>query len=107
MKILLTTCIKCLRIFILRFIPNFVYFIVECDCVKSQNSEQSNGEKIRMNLVIPLVILVLCFVLSLGANIYQRRLIQIKNRQLCHKYEASEKAERKKEFGTYLIFHLS
>ena len=59
-----------------------------------------------MDLLIPLVISVLCFLLSLGVNIYQRRLIQINNRQPCHKYEASEKAERKEEFelGMYSIF---
>ncbi len=82
--------------------PNFVYFIVEC--VKSQNSEQSNGEKIRLDLVIPLVVSVLCFLLALGVIIYQRRLIQIKNRHEC---EASEKAKRKEKFGTYIIFHLN
>ena len=81
------------------------FFIVEC--FKSQNSEQSNGENIRMDLLVPLVISVLCLLLLLGVIVYQRRLIQIKNRQQCHKYEAAGKAERKEKFGMYLVFHLN
>ena len=106
MKILLTICIKYLGdIHALRTNHHekhskLCIFIVEC-----QNSEQSSGKKILMALgVIPLVILALCFLLSLGVIIYQRRLIQISNKQPCHKYEAPEKARRKEKFGTYLIF---
>jgi hypothetical protein len=73
-------------------------FIVEC----------ANGQEIevktRMDLLIPLVILVLCFLLSLGVNIYQRRLIQNSNRQPCQKCETSEQANRKGELG---MFNLS
>ena len=93
------------QLVIQRIIPNFVYFIVEC--VKSQTLEQSNGENVRMDRLIPLITLVLCFLLLLGVIIYQRRLIQIKNRQPCPKGEASGKAKRKEKFGTYLIFHLN
>ena len=45
------------------------------------NSKQSNEEKTRMDLIVPLAILALCFLLSLGVIIYQRRLIQNNNRQ--------------------------
>ena len=79
-------------------------FIVEC--AKSQ-TEQFNGEKIRLDLLIPLVISVLCFLLSLGVIVYQRRLIRINNKQACHKCEASEMAKRKEKFGMYLISHLN
>ncbi len=75
----------------------FCVFIVEC---VDGRTEQSNGEKIRMDLLIPLVILVLCFLLSLGVIVYQRRFIQINNKQPCHKCEASEKAKQKEKFGT-------
>ena len=80
----------------------FCIFIVEC---VDGRTEQSIGEKIRVDLLIPLVISVLCFLLSLGVILYQRHLIQI-NKQPCHKCEASEKARREEKFGTYLIFHL-
>jgi hypothetical protein len=40
------------------------------------------SKKFRIELLIPLVILVICFVVLLGVIIYQRRLIQNKNTQL-------------------------
>ena len=66
----------------------------------SQNPEQSNGNEIRVDLLIPLVILVLCFLLSLGVIIYQRRLIQNNNRQLCNKYEANPEHSHHSKFDS-------
>ena len=80
--------------------------ILIVECAKSQ-TEQFNGEKIRLDLLIPLVISVLCFLLLLGVIVYQRRLIQINIKQPCHKCEASENSERTEEFGMDLIFHLN
>jgi hypothetical protein len=57
----------------------------------------------RLDLLIPLVILVLCFLLSLSVIIYQRRFIQNNIPQPDHKYEASEQAKQTMKFGTYLF----
>jgi len=75
------------------------------ECVNFQNLKESNGGQMRLDLLIPLVILVFCFLLSLGVIIYQRRLIRINNRQPCHKYEASEQAHQRTKFGTYLLHY--
>ena len=77
------------------------FFIVEN--ANSQNPEQSNGNEIRIDLLIPLVISVLCFLLSLGIIIYQRRLIQNNKRQLRNKYEANSEHSHHSKFGTYSI----
>ena len=66
----------------------------------SQNPEISNGDEIRIDLLIPLIILVLCFLLSLGVIIYQRRLIQNNNRQLCSKYEANSEHSHHSNFDS-------
>ncbi|CAB3999522.1 Hypothetical predicted protein [Paramuricea clavata] len=61
--------------------------------------ECANGQEIevktRMDLLIPLVILALCLLFSLGVIIYQRRLIQNSIRQACHKCETSGQSNRK------------
>ena len=80
------------QLIIMKNIANFVFFVVEC--VINQNSEQSNDEKTRMDLIIPLVIFTLCFLLSLGVNIYQRRLIQNNARQPGHQRGKSEQNEK-------------
>ncbi|CAB4042861.1 tenascin-like isoform X4, partial [Paramuricea clavata] len=64
------------------------------ECIINQNSEQSNDEKTRMDLIIPLVIFALCFLLSLGVIVYQRRLIQNNTRQPDHKRGNSEQNEK-------------
>ena len=61
-------------------IKNFDLFIVERD--NRQFSKEPGGEKFQKNLLIPLVIFVLCFLLLVGVIIYQRRLILNKHRQL-------------------------
>jgi hypothetical protein len=66
----------CQLVNIQRKIPKFVFLVDN-----NKKSEQSNEEKTRMDLIIPLAILALCFLLSLGVIIYQRRLIQNNNRQ--------------------------
>ena len=55
----------------------------------SKNLEECNNEKVRIGLLTSLAILFLCFLLSLGVNIYQRRLIKSKNKQFCHQIDAS------------------
>jgi hypothetical protein len=57
-------------------IPKFVFLVDN-----NPNTDQSNEEKTHMDLIVPLAILALCFLLSLGVIIYQRRLIQNNNRQ--------------------------
>ena len=69
------------------------------ECINSQNLKESNGMKM-LDLLISLVILVFCFLLSRGVIIYQRRLIQINNRQPCHEYEASEQAHQLTKFDS-------
>ncbi|CAB4007475.1 uncharacterized protein LOC110250238 [Paramuricea clavata] len=64
----------------------------EVECVNNEDS------KILMDLLIPLVILVLCFLLSLGVIIYQRRLIKNNNRHPCRKCETSEQANQNRKF---------
>ena len=66
----------CQLVNIQRKIPKFVFLVDN-----NPNTEQSNKEKTRMDLIVPLAILALCFLLSLGVIIYQRRLIQNNNRQ--------------------------
>ena len=63
-----------------------------------KNAKQSNREEIRIDFIIPLVILVFCFLLSLGVIIYQRRLIQSYNGQKCRK--ASERAQQMTKFDS-------
>ncbi|CAB4005657.1 Down syndrome cell adhesion molecule homolog isoform X2 [Paramuricea clavata] len=60
---------------------NNVRTLIKAPVDNSKNSGQPNEEKTRMDLIIPLAILALCFLLSLGVIIYQRRLVQNKNRQ--------------------------
>jgi hypothetical protein len=73
------------------------------ESANNQNTEQFNREEIQIDLLIPLIIAVLCFLLSLCVIIYQRRLIRSNNKQPCHKYEASEQAHQMKKFGEFFI----
>ena len=66
----------------------------------SENAKQSNGKEIRIDLLIPLVILIACFLLALGVIMYQRRLIQRISQRSGHKYEASEKAQQMTNFDS-------
>ncbi|XP_028397234.1 protein PAT1 homolog 1-like [Dendronephthya gigantea] len=51
-------------------------------CAHSKNSELFTVDKTRLYLLIPLVILALCFLLSMGVIIYQRRLIRNNAREV-------------------------
>jgi hypothetical protein len=60
-----------------------------------------------MKYLIPLVILVAYFLLSLAVIIYQRRLIQ-NTRILCQQYEARINGNQKEELGTstYIYYYI-
>ena len=58
-------------------------------------TEQTNVKNIRIDLLIPLVIFVLCFLFALGVIIYQRRLILNNNKQPDHNYETPGQAQQK------------
>lgn len=64
------------------------------ECVRDDNKtlEQSAEEKFPIGVVIPPLV-SLCFLLSLGAIIYQRRLIQNINRQASRKVQTSTMKE--------------
>ncbi|XP_028410547.1 uncharacterized protein LOC114533244 [Dendronephthya gigantea] len=51
------------------------------DGLKRKNSQKTNEDDTRVELLIPLVILSLCFLVSLGVIVYQRRLIQNNKRK--------------------------
>ena len=61
--------------------------------IDGKDEKQSSSEKIQINVLIPLVIFVLCFLLSLGVNIYQRHLIQNYKKLSGGDYEVPEKAK--------------
>jgi hypothetical protein len=79
------------------------------ESIDSKNSDKPNEGKVHIGLLIPLVVFVLCFLLSFGINIYQRRLIQSKNRRACHQSEAPKNAKAREGFGKHLtnLSHLS
>ncbi|CAB4030717.1 Hypothetical predicted protein [Paramuricea clavata] len=62
--------------------------------IERRSTEQSTGDKTFMELLIPLVIACLCFLLSLCVNIYQRRLIQNNGRHAKHRSQTSKQAHR-------------
>jgi hypothetical protein len=77
-------------------------FFITVECVNNKRSEESNEGKVHIGLLILLVVVVLCFLLSLGVNIYQRRLIQSNSRQPCHQSEVSENSKQEGKFDTHL-----
>ena len=88
-----------------RFFSISFFLIVEC--VISKKAELSNDTKVTMKYLIPLVILVAYFLLSLAVFIYQRRLIQ-NTRILCQQYEARINGNQKEELGTstYIYYYI-
>ena len=64
------------------------------ETVDGQDTKQCTScDKIQIDLLIPLVIFILCFLLSLGVNIYQRHLIQNYKKLSGGDYEVPEKAK--------------
>ncbi|CAB4006611.1 THAP domain-containing 9 [Paramuricea clavata] len=65
----------------------------------SKTTELSSGnKKTRMDLIIPLVLLVLCFLLSLGVIIYQRRRFQSYNKNSGHESHTLRQTEQAENF---------
>ncbi|XP_028399361.1 uncharacterized protein LOC114522811 [Dendronephthya gigantea] len=67
-------------------------------CLKSNISKQSAKDKTHMGFLIPLIILALCFLVSLGVIVYQRRLLR--NKDANHGYETSKQTNEMKEFDS-------
>ena len=80
---------------------NFLLLIV--------NAEESSGEKIQKDLLIPLVICVLISLLLLGVIIYQRRLILNNNSQSSHNCacQSPGQADQKNKSSKYLFLHIN
>ena len=76
------------------------------ETVDGQDTKQCTScDKIQIDLLIPLVIFILCFLLSLGVIIYQRRLIQNFKNISRHGYEVPQQAEAEQTIKSsrYLI----
>ncbi|XP_028402590.1 receptor-type tyrosine-protein phosphatase delta-like isoform X2 [Dendronephthya gigantea] len=59
------------------------------DGLKRKKSQNSTENETRVELLIPLVILALCFLVSLGVIVYQRRLIQNNKRKANQGHETT------------------
>lgn len=71
-------------------------FVAKCLCDNETSEKSSEDKNIHMDLLIPLVVLAICFLLSLAVIIYQSRRHQNSYRMASHKGK----------FGTYVIVYL-
>ncbi|CAB4032786.1 Hypothetical predicted protein, partial [Paramuricea clavata] len=66
----------------------------KCLCDNETSEKSSEDKKIRMDLLIPLVVLALCFLLSLAVIIYQSRRLQNSYRLASHKEPTGQESSK-------------